>query len=78
MNPIALVLAFARRLRFPQLFLLVAALFLADLIVPDAIPFIDEILLGLATLLFGSWKQSRESLDDGERTARSRARSAPR
>lgn len=78
MNPIALVLGFARRLRFPQLFVLVAALFLADLVVPDAIPFIDEILLGLATLLFGSWKQSRETLQDRERSARSRARSAPR
>ncbi len=78
MNPIALVLTFARRLRFPQLFLLVAALFVADLIVPDAIPFIDEILLGLATLLFGSWKQSRGTVYEDERTARSRARSAPR
>lgn len=78
MNPIALVLAFARRLRFPQLFVLVGALFVADLIVPDAIPFIDEILLGLATLLFGSWKQSREALHERDRTARSRARSAPR
>ncbi len=78
MNPIALVLAFARRLRFPQLFVLVAALFIADVIVPDVIPFIDEILLGLATLLLGSWKEKRETLYENERTPRSRARSAPR
>ncbi len=78
MNPVTLVLGFARRLRFPQLFVLIAALFLADLIVPDAIPFVDEILLGLATLVLGSWKQNREEIQDRERTARSRARSAPR
>lgn len=78
MNPIAFVLGFARRLRFPQLFVLVGALFLADLVVPDVIPFIDEILLGLATLLLGTWKQSREARNESGRTARSRARSAPR
>ncbi len=78
MNPVAFALGFARRLRFPQLFIVVAALFVADLIVPDAIPFVDELLLGLATLLFGSWKESRQETYEKERTARSRARAAPR
>lgn len=40
-------------LRFPHLFLLTAGLFLADLVVPDLIPFADEILLALGTLLLG-------------------------
>ena len=44
-------------LRFPQLFLVTLALFLADLLIPDLIPFIDEILLGLASLLLASWKR---------------------
>ena len=44
-------------LRFPQLFLLTVVLFLADLVIPDLIPFIDEILLGLASLLLASWKR---------------------
>ena len=48
------VLRFAQGLRFPQLFLLAAALFLLDMIVPDAIPFADEILLGIVTLILGS------------------------
>lgn len=39
------------RLRFPKLLALTAALFVADLFVPDVIPFADEILLGLGTLL---------------------------
>ena len=53
------LLGFAQRLRFPHLFLLMLALFVLDLIVPDFIPFIDEILLGLATLLFAAWKQRK-------------------
>ena len=51
------VLAFAGRLRFPTLFLVTAGLFLLDLIVPDLVPFIDEILLGLGALLLSSWKK---------------------
>jgi hypothetical protein len=50
---------FAERLRFPQLFILTAGLFLLDLIVPDFIPHADEILLGLLTLLFASWRRNR-------------------
>lgn len=55
-----LILRFARRLRFPWLFLLTAVLFAIDLVVPDLIPFADEILLGLLTLLFGFWRQRRQ------------------
>ncbi|MDX1643417.1 MAG: DUF6116 family protein [Thermoanaerobaculia bacterium] len=52
---------FASKLRFPQLFLITASLFLVDLVVPDLIPFIDEILLGLLSVLFGMWQQSESS-----------------
>jgi hypothetical protein len=44
-------------LRFPKLFALTAALFALDFLVPDVIPFADEILLGLATALLGSWRK---------------------
>jgi hypothetical protein len=47
----------ASRLKFPQLFGLFAALFFFDLLVPDLIPFVDEILLGLGTTLFGIWRE---------------------
>jgi Family of unknown function (DUF6116) len=47
----------ASRLKFPQLFSILLALFVLDLIVPDFVPFIDEILLGLATALFGLWRE---------------------
>lgn len=49
----------AGRLRFPQLFLLTLAIFVFDLLIPDAIPFVDELLLGLLALLFGSWRKER-------------------
>lgn len=52
---------FASRLRFPQLFLVTAALFLIDLVVPDLIPFVDEILLGLLSVLFGMWQRDDSS-----------------
>ena len=35
-------------------------LFIVDLMVPDFIPFADEILLGLATVILGNWKQRKK------------------
>ena len=56
-NPLlAPVMRWLSRLSFPRLFLLSAALFLVDLVVPDMIPLADEILLGLGTLLLANWK----------------------
>lgn len=51
------LLRFAERLRFPQLFLLAGGLFLLDLLLPDLIPFVDEILLALATLILAAWRK---------------------
>ena len=48
------LLPFAARLRFPYLFALFAALFVLDLLIPDVLPFADEILFGLLALLFAS------------------------
>jgi len=57
----ALVVRYASRLRFPYLFLATAILFVGDLIFPDLVPFADEILLGLLTALFGTWRRRRVS-----------------
>ena len=43
-------------LRFRNLFLVAATLFVVTLVVPDFIPFADELLFGLATLLLARWK----------------------
>lgn len=58
------LLAFAGRLRFPTLFFLTAALFVLDLIVPDAVPFADEVLLGLAALVLSRWRKQRTGEDE--------------
>ncbi len=54
------VQAFASRLRFPKLFAITLAIFIFDVLVPDLIPFVDEILLALFTALLGSWKRRRD------------------
>ena len=41
-----------------------AALFFLDLLIPDLIPFIDEVLLGLITLLLGMWKKSSGQIEE--------------
>jgi hypothetical protein len=51
------LMRFAAGLRFPKLMAVTAALFLIDLIIPDMIPFADEILLGLLSLLLASLKK---------------------
>lgn len=49
------------RLRFPELFLLTLGLLLLTFLVPDPIPFLDELLLALLSILFGSWTRSRQA-----------------
>jgi hypothetical protein len=44
-------------LRFPTLLLVAALLLLVDLIVPDVVPFVDEILLALATVVLARIKR---------------------
>ncbi|HLF61046.1 MAG TPA: DUF6116 family protein [Acidimicrobiia bacterium] len=50
------LLGWARRRRFPTLLVITGSLFILDLVVPDLIPFVDELLLGLATLILARWK----------------------
>ncbi len=44
------------RLKYPWVFGLLAALFVLDTIVPDPIPFVDEVMLALLTFLVGTWR----------------------
>ena len=68
MNPrvlITLFLGYADKLRFRNLFLIVAALFAINLFVPDIIPFIDEIILGLIAIILANWKDDRKKEIEG-------------
>jgi hypothetical protein len=51
------------RLRYPRLLALTATLFLADLVIPDLIPFVDEILLGLATAVLAARRRTTPPAD---------------
>lgn len=59
-NPLLLpVMRWLGRLSYPRLFLVAAALFVANTFIWDPIPFVDEILLGLGTLLLANWKNRK-------------------
>lgn len=53
------VLNWARKLRFPVLFKITAALFAITLVIPDPIPFLDELLLGMSTIVLANWKHRK-------------------
>ncbi len=60
-NPLLLpFLEWARRLRYPTLFKITAAIFLLTVFIPDPIPLVDEVLLGLGTLLLANWKRRKD------------------
>lgn len=48
-------------LRFPWLFGITLAIFVFDLVVPDVIPFVEEVLLGLMAAVLASLKKRRPS-----------------
>lgn len=50
----------AGRLRYPWVFGLLVAALTVDFFVPDPIPFIDELVLALLTVLVGSWRNRRQ------------------
>jgi hypothetical protein len=68
MNPSALLkmfMAFANDLKFGNLFLIITGLFVVDLLVPDFIPIIDEIILGLLAIILANWKKERKLDKEG-------------
>ncbi|WP_066096476.1 DUF6116 family protein [Xanthomonas massiliensis] len=59
-NPLVFpLMAWARRLRYPTLFKITAVLFVVDIFLPDPVPFVDEITLGLITLALANWKNRK-------------------
>ena len=57
-NPLlAPVLLWLGRLRHPQLFIVTGILFLINVLIPDVLPFVDELLLATLTLWLGSRKR---------------------
>ena len=52
-----ILLKWASGLRFPYLFVLTMALFVINLFVPDVIPMVDELVMGLVALMLGSLRK---------------------
>lgn len=68
-NPlVAPILGFLSRLSFPRLFMLAFALWALDMVVPDFIPFVDELLLGIGTLLLASIRKRKAPAGDDAKT----------
>ena len=56
---VQLFLAYANRLKFKNLFFLTVGLFIIDLLFPDFIPMVDEIILALIAVLLANWKKDQ-------------------
>jgi hypothetical protein len=61
-------LQYASNLRFPKLLAITTGLFVIDLFFPDVVPFVDEILLGLISLLLASLKKGRSGISQKDET----------
>jgi hypothetical protein len=57
------LLRWASGLRFPYLFLLTALLFVFNLFVPDVLPVIDELIMGLVAMTLASLR--KKSSEEG-------------
>ena len=65
-NPIlAPLLVWLGRLSYPKLFTLAAVLFAISVVVPDPLPFVDELLLGMGALLISRRKRKPAPPADG-------------
>jgi hypothetical protein len=68
-NPLVYpLLRWARRLRFPRLLAITGTLFALTLVIPDPLPLVDELLLGLATLVLVNWKRDRAERAEAKRS----------
>ena len=56
------ILRWFGKLSYPRLFLVIGALFVVDLAIPNFVPW-DDLLLGLGTLLLANWKKKAPSAD---------------
>jgi hypothetical protein len=61
-GPVAAILRYVSSLRFPWLLGFVALIFGLDVIFPDLLPFVDELLLGLLTLVLAAWRKRKNTI----------------
>ena len=61
---IPFLLRYVKSLRFPWLVGITAALFAANVLIPDAIPLVDELILGLTAAALASLRNRDDEDDD--------------
>ena len=59
---------FVGAMRFPRLVAVTAALFVVNVVVPEALPVVDEILLGLVTVMLARIKHRDVPVSGAPRT----------
>ncbi len=63
LSPIEILLGYCNKLKFRNLFIIVSVLFVINFFVPDFIPFIDEIILGLMAIILANIKKEKQLED---------------
>lgn len=67
-NPLsAPLVAWLSRLSYPRLFLVTATLFGINLLVPDPLPLVDEVVFGLAAMILAKRKRTPKPGDGAPR-----------
>jgi uncharacterized membrane protein YdfJ with MMPL/SSD domain len=61
-----IIMRWAARLRFPYLLALTLVVFVVNVFVPDALPFADEIVLGLFSVLLASLRKKKPEDGTGD------------
>ena len=64
-SPIGAFLEYANRLKFKNLFVLILVLFILDVFVPDMVPMLDEIILGVLAIILGNLKKKASAVKSG-------------
>lgn len=59
-SPLSLLERWLPRVRLPWLVVLLGTLLLVDVLTPDPVPFLDEAVLAVLTVLAASWRRPPE------------------
>ncbi len=73
----SLVTRFAGNLRYPWLVAITGTILLLDIVLLDPLPFIDEIVFALLTLIFMSFKERKPAKDAAAPAAAAGSAAAP-
>ena len=70
--------SFVATLKSSSLLTLVAALFMFDVIIPDFLPFVDELVLFVMTVPIARWKGREREQAEGAQTVEGAAKPPPK